>query len=539
VKNMTFRQTINKFTRSITSHLPKYNVQHLAKAVATALEDERLRRSVVTQQYIESVDQIVDQPWPYSLLKKYANRHPFLRIVHGAIIREAIQKRWDVQEKFAKKCVRCGQEFTQAPQTETCPDCGGLLRDPNPQEKKRLQAFLKDPNRDDEMVDIIKSILKDSLALDDWYVSMVEVAANQWAIYVEDASEMFICADKHGRLGNGVWFCPKCWKPEQNEKTYPTQGTCPLCGAELKETAYVQKQEGTIKARFGKDEIIHGNSDPWLPQLYGNSKVMAVLTELRSALAMGNFNFDVYSKGVLDKLVVLKGEEQAKADELAKSIKEQREKIEIDAYTGRIGRQTSGSLLIGSREGAEIHDVMPDPKKMQSLDWMEFWFVKIVGAIYGVQPIMMNENVRGPGGYFQRMQIIVNNNTTREGQTQIEDAFNENLLPKLGIHDWLFKFNEIEERNEMEQAQIWQAKVAAGKEAVNAGLKAELTDEGELKISGEFKKQEFQPFGQKPEAPKIPEPKMPQPFSMEKKGKSWVVTELDRDSGSGEGNSTS
>ena len=495
---------------------------------------EKRRRSLVTQTVIESVDKIIDQPWPYFLLKKYANRHPFLRIVHGARIREAIKNRWDVVEKFAKKCVTCGREFTDP--VKECPDCkeAGFLRDPNPQEKTRLEQFLKNPNRDDEMVDIIKSVFKDNLAVDDWYLSVVQMAPNQYALYVEDASELYLCADKHARLGNGVWFCSTCWRHGTHEKTYLHRGNCPSCGGPLKETAYVHKnQKAEITARYGRNDIIHGNSDPWLPQLYGNSKVIAVLIELRTALAMQSFSFDTYTKGVLDKIIALKGELQTKADEIAKSAKEQRDKITIDAYTGRVGRETRGSLWVGTKEGIDVHDVMPDPQKMQSLEWMEFWFVKIVGGIYGVQPVMMNAPTRGPGGYFQRMQLIVEHDATKEQQRIFEDPFNEQFVEGiLGIRDWRFQFNEIEARNEMEEAQIWQSKVTAGRLAVEAGLDAELTEEGELKISGTFEKPEVPSEATHylmPKPPKIPAPKMPQAFSQEKmqKGKSWLVRELD------------
>jgi len=371
VKKMTLRQSVTNFRKRIVNSLPLYSRKSVNTLVTAAEEVAKSRRGTVTQQYIESVDKIVDQPWPYLLLKKYANRHPFLRIVHGAIIREAVRNRWDVQEKFAKKCTFCGQEFAEP--VEECPDCGptALLRDPNPQEKKRLEAFLDNPNRDDEMVDIIKSVFKDNLAVDDWYVSIKNIGGNQWVVYVEDSAEMFICADKQGRLGNGVWFCPECWKPEEHEKTYPGKGACPYCDVPLKETAYVQKQEGTIKARFGRDEIIHGNSDPWLPQLYGNSKVMAVLQELRTAFAMSSFNFDTYASGHLAKIIFMEGEDQSKATEIGKAAKEQAEKIEIDAWTGRIGRKIR-NLFFGSRGKVSVHDVMPDPEKMQSLEWMEF-----------------------------------------------------------------------------------------------------------------------------------------------------------------------
>jgi len=530
---MGFRQSAQAIHQRLLNMLPLYNRNAVGSMVQAAVDVEKARRGLVSQQYIDTVDQLVQQPWPYRLLKQYANRHPFLRIVHGAIIREAIRNRWDAQEKFAKKCVTCGQEFQEA--LTACPDCGadGLLRDPNPLEKKRLEAFLADPNRDDELVDIIRSLLKDNLAVDDWYLSVKHLGAHQYAIYNEDAAELFICADTHGRLGNGVWFCPACWQPAQHETIYPAQGRCPDCDGVLKETAYVQKVEGTIKARFGRDEIIHGNSDPWLPQLYGNSKVMAVLQELRSALAMSSFNFDTYASGHLAKIIFMEGEDQSKATELGKAAREQAEKVEIDAWTGRIGRKIR-NLFFGSRGKVTVTDVMPEPEKMQSLEWNEYWFVKIVGAIYGVQPVMMNAPTQGPGGYFQRMQVVVQNDTTRGEQAMVEDALNEQLLPLLGIHDWEFRFNEIEPRNEMELAQIWQVKVAAGAAAVQAGLQAELTDEGELKISGTFVKAAL-PQGvsgyihEVPKPPQPPEPQQSKPFAMDKKrvGKSYVVTELE------------
>jgi len=79
---------------------------------------------------------------------------------------------------------------------------------------------------------------------------------------------------------------------------------------------------------------------------------------------------------------------------------------------------------------------------------------------------------------------------------------------------------------------------------VNAGLQAELTEEGDLKISGEFKPTAL-PQGARsviqdlPEAPKVPQPQQAPPFSTEKKkGKSWLVREIDTDSSGSESGST-
>jgi len=79
---------------------------------------------------------------------------------------------------------------------------------------------------------------------------------------------------------------------------------------------------------------------------------------------------------------------------------------------------------------------------------------------------------------------------------------------------------------------------------VNAGLRAELTEEGELKISGDFQKTVLPPgtthtLHEVPQTPQVPQPQQSPPFSTEKKkGKSWLVTELDTDNRSSESGST-
>ena len=332
---MTLKQRVNSFLDKI----PRYSFNKLAQTLDRVNEQNASRRSLIDQNYIQQVDKVIDQPQPYVLLKQYSNGHPYLRIVHGAAEAEVLRTLPDLgnwaKERFAKKCTRCGREYKNP--IDHCEDCepnyeqakqdiiaqekqqqatmqlqqtfqnpntqqlsptpkptnrnpdgspiipgllgSALLRDPNPQEKQRLNVFFDNPNRDDETRDIIQSILKDHFACDDWYISVGKIAGNQVAIYAEDASEMFICADKHGRLGNGVYFCPECWNAETNDYTQTITGTCPKCGAKMKETAYVQKQQGksAILTRFAKDEIIHGNGDPWLPKLYGNSKVPSIL----------------------------------------------------------------------------------------------------------------------------------------------------------------------------------------------------------------------------------------------------------------------
>jgi hypothetical protein len=82
------------------------------------------------------------------------------------------------------------------------------------------------------------------------------------------------------------------------------------------------------------------------------------------------------------------------------------------------------------------------------------------------------------------MQIDVQNNTTEMVQKSFQDPFNTIIVPKLGVTDWKFTFNPVEEKDEMQDITILNSKLDALQKAVNLGLTAELTDEGEVKVSG-------------------------------------------------------
>lgn len=508
------------------------------------------RRSIIYPDYTQQIDHVIAQPYPYSTFKEYSNGHPYLRIVHGAASSAVLRTlpelgNW-AKPRFIKKCTGCGREYQQ-PVTE-CKDCGpeALLRDPNPQEKQRLNNFFDNPNRDDETRDIFASLLKDHYSCDDWYFSVKPVVGNQYAMYAEDASEIYICADKHASLGNGVYFCSKCWDYQENDEIFNMDiGACPKCGGPLTETAYVQRKgnDSTITARFGRREIIHGNGDPWLPKRYGNSKVPAIMTNLRTAYAMDQNDFRTYSKGSVSKIIGLKGETQDVATNIAQSVHDKQEKLTRDPQTGQLSRERNMMLFLGTQQGMETADLMMSAEDMQTLQLKEWILVKIVGAVYGVQPIMINQS-SSPTGYHERMSVSVDQESTRQTQRMFSAPIDEHLIKDvLGIQDWIFNWQEIEGRDELEEANIWLNKVRAGKEAVNAGLTAELTEEGELRIQGKFEKQEpLDMFGNpanKPDSdkqeetdklPKEDQPEKPEAFNPTKTAKeSWLVTKVKSD----------
>ncbi len=103
-------------------------------------------------------------------------------------------------------------------------------------------------------------------------------------------------------------------------------------------------------------------------------------------------------------IIGMTGSSPDEANALAKSVRQQEN--DINSPTGVVqaiakgGRRLLRLLFLGSKKGISVHQAMPDSKAMQSLEWMDWWFVKMVAAQYGVQPIYINAPSQGPGGYF-------------------------------------------------------------------------------------------------------------------------------------------
>jgi len=444
-----------------------YTSSEISHALNIARNDSLGHRTTVISTYqYETIDKVIAQPCNFLLLETYADNHPFLTIIFGALIRAIIKNGWTSRAKYAVKCKKCGTEYKEPIDSCTTEINGkvcGRKRffKPSWDQRKRLDAFIQDPNKDDEMKDIIESLMKHVLSTANGYLYVSKLVKQELAIYVENSANMYIAANKKARLGNGEYFCPACFRIAMNgewERTYEgteytaSDGKCELCSTALVETAYLHKENygGKVDARFGRNEIIHFNSNSRLPQLYGLSKIPPLLLQLRSATAMMTFNFNNYAMARMAMVIALEGSSQDEANKLAEGIQQQEINLNTQAsLLRRIGQKARRLrlLILGSKKGVEIKHAMPDSKAMQSLEWMDWWFVKMVAAQYGVQPIYINVPSQGPGGYFQRMQVVVHAETTAHYQKILAKPINEELLPMMGITDWEFAFNPIEPKN--------------------------------------------------------------------------------------------
>jgi hypothetical protein len=496
-QKQSYRQRVTQFF-SRGANTEKAKTDYLKKEI------EEQRRSQIYPYQLEH--SIIEPEWNYDLLVQFSKNNEVLRVVHEAIIKEATRNGGKVEARWQSKCPSCGSEF-QA-EVETCPECTHTgnnksvkMLTPDIVQKKRLEAFIEDPNGSDEILDIQVSCMRFMLSVSDWYLSMQgRLTASQKAerfnnpyltmsdapftIQVEDAAKIKICADKYGNLGNGEYFCPNCTS-EHPEVTYalPNQ-LCTFCGGALKETAYIHMGDGTQHARFAKDEMLHGKLDPNLPSLYGLSREISCLRILMCIDVMDQFNFDNYSDGKLAMMLGFEKLQQNDVNNLMSAIKEQRNKPEYDNNLKRFITRKLRVLGIGGGGGAiTAIQTMPESEKMQNLDWWKLWQAS-VNAIYGVSDVVAGAQQQGTTGQQPRTKIDVNNNTTEMIERAWSEPFNNVIVKALGVTDWIYKFNPIEEKDEAQDMAILQSKLIAMQTAISLGMMAELTDEGEVKISG-------------------------------------------------------
>lgn len=478
------------FRRSMLHWWTSEEVAHVLKIDRNDRYSGQRARVLMDTDFTYQEDKIVQQPWNFQLLTMYADYHAFLSIIHGSIIRQVIKRRLTANPNFAKKCNACGHEHQSG--AEECVKCGSKdLREPDESEGKRLKALLKDPNRQDEMRQIRESYLRDCLSTGNGYLHKSQLVGSIFELWNEPSPHMFIATDNFGMLGNDIYFCPKCFgsTPEYSEG-WPEatardefKWMCPFCGSKLEETAYIYKR-GQYLTRYTKNEVIHFNSDPRLPNPYGWSKVIALLLQLRSGTAMDKFNYDNYSLIRMAKIIVYEKTTQEQANKVANAVLSQEQELNAKAKKSGIWRKIQRTLHLGSKGGVSVHDAMPDPQKMQSLEWYDYWLVRVIAPQYGVQPIIINKSGSGDQG-FSRMEIVVNDNTTELWLTMETDTFNEELIPDLGIHDWSFGYEPIHPTSKRDVALLMSDELSVLEQAAKLGIIARKDDEGNLTWSGE------------------------------------------------------
>jgi len=447
----------------------------------------------------------------YISLFEVATTSWVLRKVFRAIIQESTRNRWHIAPRFKVKCDKCGKEYNTSIDKCATKECGGTTREPSQKQYLLFDRIMRKPNPDYKMDDFVRSSIFYDLALDDWYWSIaysyepktkngkIVLDENKQAvmiqvpkeIYVEDARFIFPIADEYGHLGNNEYFCPNCYDLTPLTDTFYTAKpgeivpSCPLCQGPQKRTAYVQEIGGTIKARYSKDEIIHGSSSRVLPSLFGNSKIITVWKLVQTIASMDDYNWEVYTEGKVGSFLIFPGEDDIEVSARARKIEDELKRMDNrDVQTGRYRTSKKiRTIMTGMRKGNQPIriPIMEDLKTMQSMEFYQL-YNEAISAVYGVTPIFVS--VAKGTNRNPRMEIDVQARTTQDHQSNYSDLFNEELLLRFGITDWIWEFNPVEERDVTREASVEHTKAATALTWLRGGFQVKLTEAGEVVASG-------------------------------------------------------
>jgi len=495
--------------------------QRLVKTLGSLVGIKVEKTRAVMPTYVFETEPVVRRPaFDYISLFEVATTSWPLRRAFRAIVQECMRNRWDIKPRFKWKCKNeeCSKEFDTTPKDEKCDSCNGDLRKPDPKQEQMFRELLRAPNDEYNFDDFVRSSIFYDLSLDDWYWSFTWLRKPRTKagltvldedtkkpvydytpkmMYVEDSRFVFPIADSWGRLGSTQYFCPVCYdKPEHmgqdvfedfkgETQEFINEQVCKECGGPLTETAYVQEIGGAIRARWGKNEIIHGSSSRVIPQLFGNSKIITVWTIVQTILAMDGYNWEVFSEGKVGSIIGFPGEDDIEVAARKASIEEEIKKLDTeDIQTGRMMTSKKiRTLMIGIKKGEELKrlSIMEDHKAMQSVEFYRMYIEAICG-VYGVTPSFVS--IPSTAGRSPRMEIEVQNRTTQDHQSNFADLFNDELLAKFKITDWILVFNAVEERDEFREMQTIHTKLAAALTGLRCNFKVEIDETGELHVIG-------------------------------------------------------
>jgi len=414
-------------------------------------------------EYMSEPGAMVRAPnFDYSKLGDRMGKSWVAQEVIRAMIQTFMKSGYKIEPKFVKKCRKCGDEFSY--DIDTCPTCGSKKLDaPDREQAKKLRLWLNTPNSQRRTFrDVLYSINYYDLVYDVWYIAIENSKINldgeemlaPKEMRVLDSQYIRPVVDEANRFNSNEWYCPNCWD-YRDDKHYAKPGVCPKCGYELKRTAYVQVSNSTITGRWYKEQISTGSSYSFMPNIFGEPRGKSLWNILLCMENMDQWFLDTFNEGRLQKIVNFPKYDQAKLTELMKTITAETQKLQV--YDSRTqSYRTKKSLrvaMLTSEEPIGVYDVGINPDDIKLLDYYAMCINAVCG-VYGVQPVYIGNTEKGKTGTTPAMQIDVQNGVIEDMQFDKANSLNNQLLPTIGITDWIISFVPPEKKDLKREADI-------------------------------------------------------------------------------------
>lgn len=411
-------------------------------------------------------------------LYSVANENLILRTVLTTLQQEIFRRGYYWEKKFHKKCVACDKEYQH--DVETCDECGGEVRDPDPNDLVYPKWLIDQINSmDQNFMDVLRELEYDLNIVDDAFLILVkeyyiDPETNEIAFYRikemirGDPIFMRIVSDKRGVRGGRYKICPI--HRDVVRSFVDDDKACDICGHELLDVHHVNSGGSGKTQYYLEGEVIHVSK--YQPgKLYGRSPVSTLWRQAMTLTAMDNYMYTAYSKRRTPKGLISVTTDNLES--MKSFFKTMDEKLERDPhYIPKIGIESNTGR--GGVNWVKFMDTLEEMQYITVRDEIR----QRIASFYGVSNVFMMDTGKSGGLNNEGMQILVTNRAVEFGHKVYTEHLFPRLMKEMDVKDWSLTLYPNEEEDEVTRLRRDEMEVNIAQRMAQLGFKPELVEEG-------------------------------------------------------------
>ncbi len=450
----------------------------------------------------------------FNLIDLYgmAHNNSTVKTALVSLKQEVFRRGLEWEPAFTFRCVTCDANWEEGDVTSEhmCPSCMSPLRKPDISQRVHFEKLMPRVNvYGQSLMKLLKSFEDDINIVDDGFIFLASdydlvpegngLAIKRVVKQLFRLDPIFVefDADEQNRPGFAHHLCIAHRKnlldiPLDGGWEYDWKGRCPIDGYPTFPIMYrYVPSRGTFGAQRGgvgsdadsiyiiKGEMIHASK--YSPsELYGYSPLLSIYEKVLSLIGMDRYLYEYFFERQMPQGVIT-------------TVTDNPEDVEIRVE--QIRAETLNNphylpwLAISSRGGQGKTEFT---RFAYSLDELQFLPVqeqleRSTAGVYGVPGLFMGFEKSQGGGLNNQSQEV---ERMSRGATASQDVYNVDVLPDIlyafGITDWRLTLSSAEERSEMMEWNLKQAKAQWVSTLVSAGFGATYDqDADEFEITGE------------------------------------------------------